>query len=125
LSCEEVVLDANQLVPIQDQGMHQMKRAHGYVFEVPADGLARPEPLLAMGRMKHEAATVDPVTGIVYMTEDQKPAGVYRFIANVPGQLVRGGRLQMLQAVGVPGPRTGPRPGGGGQARRGEREEAG
>lgn len=111
LSCEEVVLDANQLVPIQDQGMHQMKRAHGYVFEVPADGLARPEPLLAMGRMKHEAATVDPATGIVYMTEDQKPAGFYRFIANVPGQLVRGGRLQMLQAVGVPDLRTGRRQG--------------
>lgn len=111
LSCEEIVLDADQPVPVKGEGMHRVKRAHGYVFEVPADGPARPEPLVALGRMKHEAATVDPATGIVYLTEDQKPAGFYRFIPDVPGQLARGGRLQMLQAVGVPDLRTGRRQG--------------
>ncbi|NND35789.1 MAG: DUF839 domain-containing protein, partial [Gammaproteobacteria bacterium] len=49
------------------------ERAHGYVFEVPAEhrGLVEPEPIRAMGRFEHEAAAVHPATGIVYMTEDR------------------------------------------------------
>src|SRR3546814_10357099 len=48
-----------------------MAREHGYVFEVPAtaSGLVDPVPLKAMGRFNHEAACVDPRTGMVYMTE--------------------------------------------------------
>jgi secreted PhoX family phosphatase len=50
-----------------------------------------------MGRFAHEAVAVDPLTGIVYETEDLSPnSGLYRFIPNVGGQLVKGGRLQML-----------------------------
>ena len=111
LSCEEIVLDQGQVVPVGEGQTHVMKRSHGFVFEVPADGLARPVPLEAMGQMKHEAATVDPHTGIVYLTEDQKPAGFYRFLPAVRGELERGGRLQMLQAVGAPDLRTGRRQG--------------
>ena len=63
LSCEETVrgLEAGY------------QRPHGYVFEVPvsATGPVDPVPLREMGRFEHEAAAVDPATGIVYETEDQ------------------------------------------------------
>jgi hypothetical protein len=110
LSCEEIVLAQGQLVPTREKSLHAMKRAHGFVFEVPARGLGNPEPLLAMGQMKHEAATVDPATGIVYLTEDGEPeAGFYRMIPKLPGDLHRGGRLQMLRVAGTPDLRTGRR----------------
>jgi secreted PhoX family phosphatase len=73
------------------------REEHGFVFEVPADGVAEPEPIKAMGQFYHEAAAVDPDTGTVYMTEDASPkAGFYRYLPNQPGRLAAGGRLQML-----------------------------
>jgi hypothetical protein len=72
---------------------------HGYVFEVPVDGASSGEPLRDMGRFSHEATATDPITGIVYLTEDATPAGLYRFLPNRRGNLAAGGRLQML-AVG-------------------------
>jgi secreted PhoX family phosphatase len=91
-------------------------RKHGYIFEVPAasNKAAAPVPLPAMGRFVHEAAAIDPRTGIVYETEDRDPeAGFYRFVPNVPGQLAAGGRLQMLKVVGIQNydTRTGQTPG--------------
>lgn len=76
---------------------------HGWVFEVPASahGLIQAEPLRAMGRFNHEAAAVDPKTGIVYMTEDRDDGLLYRFLPEVPGDLKRGGRLQALAADGL------------------------
>ena len=44
---------------------------HGYVFEVAAAGFGDPTPLVGLGRFNHEAAAVDPETGIVYLTEDR------------------------------------------------------
>lgn len=87
LSCEETTLVNGAL-------------RHGYVFEVPADGTATGEPLRAMGRFSHEAVAVDPETGIVYLTEDATPSGLYRFVPDVPGRLAAGGRLQMA-AIGA------------------------
>ena len=96
LTCEEDVSRAGS-------GLGQ---DHGWVFEVPAAlrGLAAPVPLKAMGRFNHEAAAVDPRTGIVYQTEDREDGLFYRFIPGVPGQLARGGRLQALAFAdsGVP-----------------------
>jgi secreted PhoX family phosphatase len=109
LSCEEVVLDAGDEVPLSKDDTHVMKHSHGFIFEVPAEGLGSPEPLVGMGQMRHEAAAVDPTSGIVYLTEDQQPAGFYRYVPNVPGQLAKGGRLEMLAATGVPDLRTGRR----------------
>ena len=83
-----------------------LERDHGYNFEVPAlaDGPpARPVPLVAMGRFKHEAVAVQPATGIVYQTEDLDDGLLYRFLPNVPGRLVQGGRLQALAVRGDPG----------------------
>ena len=89
LSCEEDVSRA---------GADGLERDHGWVFEVPAArrGLADPVPLTAMGRFNHEAAAVDPRTGIVYLTEDREDGLFYRFLPDRPGELRRGGRLQAL-----------------------------
>lgn len=85
LTCEETT-------QISANGMR-----HGYVFEVPAEGVSAAEPIPAMGRFSHEAVAVDPATGIVYETEDAGgTSGFYRYVPSVPGQLARGGRLQML-----------------------------
>jgi secreted PhoX family phosphatase len=82
--------------------------AHGYVFEVPANatGLVDPVPLTALGRFEHEAAAVDPATGIVYMTEDKPDGLFYRFIPSHPGRLGEGGRLQALSLPGTPDSRN-------------------
>src|SRR5262245_9212471 len=41
----------------------------------PGQGIARP----ALGKFVHEAAAVDPVTGYVYLTEDEDRGRFYRF----------------------------------------------
>ncbi|MGE3190693.1 MAG: alkaline phosphatase PhoX, partial [Vicinamibacterales bacterium] len=105
LTCEETLLEPGPGLPFT--------RKHGYVFEVPLDGRPTIEPLTAMGRFVHEAAAVDPATGIVYMTEDARDAGLYRFIPNTTSRLAEGGRLEMLAVAGQPrlDTRTGQRPG--------------
>lgn len=94
LSCEEDVTRAGA----------SAGRDHGWVFEVPAAlrGLADPVPLTAMGRFNHEAAAVDPRTGIVYLTEDRDDGLFYRFLPDSRGELARGGRLQALGLTGAP-----------------------
>ncbi|WP_020573980.1 PhoX family protein [Actinopolymorpha alba] len=69
---------------------------HGYVFEVPYDGKGDPRPLRGMGRYSHEAVAVDPNTGIVYLTEDATPSGLYRYLPTKKSDLAAGGELQML-----------------------------
>lgn len=97
LSCEETVLEDGD----DDDGVVMgLDRPHGYVFEVSTDGSAPPEPLKAMGRFVHEAVAVNPMTGIVYQTEDRKPAGFYRFVPREKGRLSSGGMLQMMKVEG-------------------------
>ncbi len=77
---------------------------HGYVFEVPstARSMVKSSPIKAMGRFNREAAAVDPRTGIVYQTEDKKDGLIYRYIPNVPGDLMKGGKVQALAISGQP-----------------------
>ena len=75
---------------------------HGYAFEVPAvatPGLARPVPLTAMGRFNREAVAVDPVTHVVYQTEDTNDGCIYRFLPNERENLSAGGQLQALRVA--------------------------
>ena len=80
---------------------------HGYVFEVswqePESRLAR-TPIRPLGRFSHEAVAVDPRTGVLYLTEDDGPSFLYRYLPRDrrrrPGALQQGGRLQALAAVG-------------------------
>ena len=95
LSCEEVVL----------RGSRAGAKDHGYVFEVPVAGRASATPITDMGLFRHEAAAIDPKTGVVYLTEDNGPqSGFYRFLpvdtSPRPGALERGGTLQMLKVRG-------------------------
>jgi secreted PhoX family phosphatase len=93
---------------------------HGYVFEVdprdPENELSK-TPIREMGFFSHEAAEVDPQTGIVYLTEDDFRGAIpgspefeqigasrvsffYRYIPNDtsgrPGALQKGGTLQAM-----------------------------
>ncbi len=108
LSCEEAVFTPDQAhfgIETQQRNwaIKDAQRRHGYVFEVGAEAVRDPEPIWEMGQFWHEAAAVDPVTGIVYMTEDRKPkAGFYQYIPHVPGRLSAGGKLQMLKVDGYP-----------------------
>ncbi|MEM7772665.1 MAG: alkaline phosphatase PhoX [Cyanobacteria bacterium P01_A01_bin.37] len=101
ISCEEITT-----TPALNRvgNPENVDKAHGYNFEVPADATAaiHPEPLVAMGRFRHEAIAVDPRTGIVYQTEDQNDGLFYRFIPNEPGQLGAGGRLEALMISDAP-----------------------
>lgn len=94
LTCEESVANASDSIG----------KNHGYVFEVPAstDGLVTPVPLKAMGRFNHEAACVDPRTGVVYLTEDQGDSLFYRFLPEQAGKLAMGGKLQALAIANHP-----------------------
>ncbi|WP_269713490.1 alkaline phosphatase PhoX [Caulobacter sp. NIBR2454] len=77
---------------------------HGYVFEVPSAGrcLVDPRPLTALGRFRHEAACIDPRTGVVYLTEDEDDSLFYRMLPVDRADLSKGGRLQAL-ALGEAG----------------------
>lgn len=89
LSCEETVMRKKD-----GRGVD-----HGFVFEVTPSttpGAVDPVPLTAMGRFRHEAVAVDPLSGCVYLTEDMADGVLYRFIPKSPGRLRNGGRLQAL-----------------------------
>jgi secreted PhoX family phosphatase len=85
-------------------------KKHGYIFEVPADTsqtAANPNPIVAMGRMNHEASALDPDTGYWYLTEDQGNNNtLYRFRpTNLNGglnSLHAGGTLQGLAVKNLP-----------------------
>ncbi len=80
-----------------------LEDGHGYVFEVvPSEehDISR-TPIRDMGRFSHEAAGVDPESGIVYLTEDDGPASfLYRYLpddrSGRPGSLAEGGVLEAL-----------------------------
>ena len=105
LSCEEVF--AGPGTGLSNARLITRERRHGYVFEVPssATSLVRAEPIRSMGRFEHEACAVHVPTGIVYMTEDRHHSLFYRYLPDVPGELIKGGRLQALAITGTPSAR--------------------
>ena len=94
ITCEETTLGNNV----------GFTKPHGYCFEVPAaaNSAVPAVPLPHLGRFVHEAAAVDPTSGVVYLTEDHERAGLYRCVLHRPGVLAGGGRLQMLAVRGAP-----------------------
>jgi len=91
LSGEEIVADLSEVGG----------KLHGFLFETPASGSPSAQSLESMGLFRHEAAAVDPGSGIVYLTEDNRDhSGLYRFLParplGGPRSLEAGGRLQML-----------------------------
>ncbi len=108
---EQVVTEGEILLSYAGMPMTKFQKQHGFMFEVPGLGVgakmaqapdASFRPIIEMGQMRHEAAAVDPETGIVYLTEDNNPAaGFYRFIPRKPGALSEGGQLEMLAVSGT------------------------
>jgi uncharacterized protein len=86
ISCEETTVGTS----------NGFAQPHGYCFEVQRLTTSSNAPLVQMGRFKHEAVAFDKTTGIAYLTEDNNPAGFYRFVPNQYGNLAAGGKLQML-----------------------------
>jgi secreted PhoX family phosphatase len=87
LSCEETVDDPR----------------HGYVF-VCSNHAERVQParrIPSYGRMRHEAAAVDPRSLIAYLTEDRPDGCFYRFVPASPQQPFTG-ELQALRIAGQP-----------------------
>jgi secreted PhoX family phosphatase len=102
ITCEE-----NVTTPATDT---RAALRHGYNFEVPSQ-LGRavdPIPLVDMGRMNHEAVSVDEQSGDVYETEDRTDSAFYRFVPksrpNKFGSLQEGGDLYAM--VVEPGQRS-------------------
>ena len=90
LTCEETIYDFS--------GIGGKK--HGYVFEVADDAAESiAQPIVGMGRFIHEAVAVDPATGHIYETEDNRNvAAFFRYVPDDTsgqlGSLHHGGRLQ-------------------------------
>jgi uncharacterized protein len=122
LTCEETPNGVDQqrsfLIGPEAPDDLNYEQKHGYLFEVPASRgpgeLVVAEPIRAAGRFAHEAAAVDPATGIVYLTEDDfaYASGLFRYVPpNNPfrdKRVADGGRLQVLGVVpdGQAGPVT-------------------
>jgi secreted PhoX family phosphatase len=70
--------------------------ANGTVFECDPSGALGSQRRLPLGTFKHEAAAVDPATGIVYLTEDEPTGAFYRFVPNAWGNL-SSGRLEVAE----------------------------
>jgi secreted PhoX family phosphatase len=109
LTCEETVNGPDVGNDFTGANNALLTQKHGYVFEVPTEGVSDGVPIRAAGRFAHEAAAVDPANGDVYMTEDNFgfPSGFYRYRppANPmsAGKLLDGGQLHMLAVSGQPG----------------------
>jgi uncharacterized protein len=103
ISCEETTLGptvrTNATTGNKTGGF---PKPHGYCFEVmaSANNNLPPVPLKAMGRFVHEAVAVDKKSGVVYLTEDYNPSGLYRFLPNRSKRLAGGGTLQVLAIKG-------------------------
>ena len=99
ISCEETTLGRSFRTDSKGNKTGGFAEPHGYCFEVSASANSNisPVPLKAMGRFVHEAIAVDKKSGVVYLTEDNKPAGFYRFLPKRNKRLAEGGVLQMLK----------------------------
>ena len=52
---------------------------NGYIYECDPAGVKVHKKLPALGKFMHEAACIDSESNIIYMTEDDKSGGFYRF----------------------------------------------
>lgn len=97
LSCEETVFDFSAIGGAR----------HGYVFEAAADpAQSIASPIIGMGRFVHEAVAIDPATGAVYQTEDNRNlSALYRYLPGDKsariGSLHRGGLLQAARVKAI------------------------
>lgn len=98
ISCEETTLGQTVRTAANGVKTGGFPKPHGYCFEVSAsaNNNLSPVPLKAMGRFVHEAVAFDRKSGVVYLTEDYNPSGLYRFLPKRNRRLAEGGVLQIL-----------------------------
>jgi uncharacterized protein len=113
ITCEETPNGVDQqrsfLIGPNDPDDLSYEEKHGYLYEVPVSRgpgqLEVAEPIRMAGRFAHEAAAVDPSTGIVYETEDDfaYASGLFRYIPeNDPfndKRIEDGGKLEILGVI--------------------------
>lgn len=108
VTAEESVDGPDVKSPVPGADNSRLRQKHGYLFEVPVRGRGAAAPIRSAGRFQHESAAFDPVSGALYLTEDNPlfASGFYRYLPPVhpmrAGRLLDGGRLQMLAVVGEP-----------------------
>lgn len=112
ISCEETINGPDVGPDFTGADNSLLTRRHGYIFDVPVawgpKEHRKPKAIRSAGRFAHEAVAVDPITGIVYLTEDNFnfPSGFYRYRApRNPvkfGRLLNGGVLEMLKVKSEP-----------------------
>ena len=108
ITCEETINGPDVGPDFTGASNVTLEQRHGFIFEVPVDGVSNRQPITSAGRFAHESVAFDPKSGILYLTEDNFgfPSGFYRYIpATNPmetGELGNDGRLQMLAVRGRP-----------------------
>jgi len=108
VTCEETINGPDVGPDFTRTSNIPLTKPHGYVFEVPVDGVSSGQPITRAGRFAHEAVSFDPADGILYLTEDNFafPSGFYRYQPKTnpmeSGHLDNEGTLQMLAVKGQP-----------------------
>jgi secreted PhoX family phosphatase len=108
IACEESVNGPDVGPDFTGVSNVPLRERHGFLFEVPIDGVSDGQPITRAGRFSHEAVTLDPKRGILYETEDdfQIPSGFFRYLPGAnpmeTGHIDDEGRLQMLAVKGQP-----------------------
>lgn len=108
VTCEETINGPDVGPDFTGASNVPLQKRHGYIFEVPAGGLADARPIRKAGRFAHEAVSYDPADGVLYLTEDNFafPSGFYRYVPRARRDrhrnLDHNGRLQMLAVKGRP-----------------------
>ena len=108
VTCEETVNGPDVGPDFTRTSNVPLTKPHGYVFEVPVDGVSTGRPITRAGRFAHEAVAFDPHDGMLYLTEDNFafPSGFYRYRPKRnpmrTGHLDNEGTLQMLSVKGRP-----------------------
>jgi uncharacterized protein len=106
VTCEETVNGYDVGPDFTGQPNADLEQKHGYLFEIPADGVSSNVPIRSAGRFAHEAAVYEPSTKAIYLTEDNFnfPSGFYRYLPPEDPmrakRIVDGGVLQALKVVG-------------------------
>ena len=109
VTCEETVNGPDVGNDFTGSDNTLLTQKHGYIYEVPLSGTAAATPIRSAGRFAHESVAFDPLSGALYLTEDNflAPSGFYRYRPPrnplATGRIQDGGRLQMLAVSGEPG----------------------